>query len=417
VSRERGTWTTLLLLTVAAVVLAVLGPSWNDSSVGPAVAQETELPTVPADSVGEDFLTPARGPSAAPAVPGVADPADPADPPAAPDPASDSRRHRIEAGENDVIKMGQDVVVESAEHVLGHVVAMGGNVTVRGVVDKDVVAMGGDVVIEQGGTVRGDAVSVGGQVRRDPGASVLGSTVSVGHVPRGLFNWQTQKFVGQGIEFLQALFKLALWLLLAWLVVKLAEGRTARVIGRLEREPLASLGWGLVALVLVAPLGVAVALAAALLAITIIGIPVAIVLVMGYIVGLVLLGFWGGIVGASAVGGWLVRRLAPRLGEPSLVRNTLWGGIAVAAPGVLGHLFKAVGFAVPPALILGGMLQVLGGLLTLGVIVAGAGAILRTRAGQPAPLPGIAPMTEPSPAPPVPPAPPAPAGPYPASPS
>ena len=34
---------------------------------------------------------------------------------------------------------------------------------------------------------------------------------------------------------------------------------------------------------------------------------------------------WGGVLGASALGDWLVRRLAPRLGEPSLVRNTLVG--------------------------------------------------------------------------------------------
>ena len=94
------------------------------------------------------------------------------------------------------------------------------------------------------------------------------------------------------------------------------------------------------------------------------------------------------IVGAAALGGWIVRRLSPRLGTPELTRNTLVGVVALSAFGLVGSLFQGVGLWVPPAGLLGGLLKVTGAIAFVGAMFAGVGAILRTRAGQPSPLPG-----------------------------
>lgn len=396
-SRERLVW---LVLAGAAGLSLFVGLTLSRSG-GPrvAIAQETELPSVPLDSVEGDFLPPTPpNPRAAPSPP---------HPPSLPSGMSREeldRKYHIKAGANDVVQVGEDIVIEPGQHVLGHVFAMGGNVTVRGMVDDDVVAMGGDVDIEAGATVRGDAVSIGGSVRKDPGATVLGSTVSVGAFPRGFMALQALNFVGEGVKLLAKVFALAFWLFIAWIVIMLSRARSARVVARIEEQPLPSIGWGLLASLAVAPAAIAVAFVAVLLVVTIIGIPIAVLVLLGFAFGIAVLCLWGAIVGSAAVGVWLVRRLAPRLGPPSLMRHTLIGVLAVGAPGVLGHLFKSLGVAVPPAMLVGGMLGVLGFLLLAGSIWAGMGAILTSRAGQPAPLPGTLGGPGPSYATPVPPA-------------
>lgn len=363
-------------LAALALVFASVGLSaWNARL---ATAQETELPSVPLDSVGEDFIHPA-----APASPGA--PAHPAGPRTIEGPGG---IYKVHAGKNDVVQMGEDIVIDRGEHVLGHVFAMGGSVTVRGIVDEDVLAMGGDVILEEGAQVRGDAVSIGGQVRKAPGASVLGSSVSVGNFPRGMASIGVLNFVGHGVDVAQKVIGILFSMVLAWVVVSLTRERTQRIAARIEQQPLAMMGWGALGVFAIAPAAVGVALAAVLLVVTIIGIPVAVLLLLGYSLAVVMLLFWGSIVGATALGGWLVRRLSPRLGVPDLVRNTLVGVVAISGFGLVGSLFSAVGTVVPPAGLLGGLLGVSGWAVCAGAVFAGVGAILRSRAGQPSPLPG-----------------------------
>lgn len=378
VFRVRSAVGLLLVALAAAVVLALTSVALSALSARLASAQETELPEVPVDSVGEDFLTP-----------GVPDA------PGAPDTPDGGRTiegpggiYRVHAGKNDIVQVSEDIVIERGEHVLGHVFAMGGTVTVRGIVDDDVVAMGGDVILEDGAQVRGDAVSLGGQVRKAPSASILGSSVSVGNMPKGAVGLGLLNFIGHGVDIATKIITILFWMLLAWVVIMLTRARSQRVTGRIDAAPLESIGWGALGVFAIAPGAVAVALAAALLCVTIIGIPVAVLGILGYIVAVVVLLFWGVIVGAASLGGWLVRRLSPRLGAPELVRNTLVGIAALSAFGIIGGLFQGVGLMIPPAGLLGGLLRILGGIALLAAACAGVGAILRTRAGQPSPLPG-----------------------------
>ena len=368
-----------------------------------ARAQETELPGVSADSIHEGFLEPpVPAEVEAPAAPGAL----PAPPRAPDDPRTEAFRRRIHAGDNDVVQVGHDVVIERGEHVLGHVIAMGGNVTVKGVVEDDVVAMGGDVFIEDGAMVRGDAVSLGGQVHKGKTATVLGSNVTVGGLPKAFFDFRSLGLIGSGMKVVTNLFNLLFWLIVGWVVVMATTERSRRILAELETHPFASAGWGFLGLLAIAPVTVAVALAAVLLVVTIIGIPVAVLLLLGYVLAICVAFLWGGVLGASALGGWLVRRLAPRLGEPTLVRNTLVGIAALGLLGMLGPLFTGLGMAIPPAAILGKMLKFFTGLLQLVVMLAGLGAVLRAKAGQVEPLRmpwGPSRVAAPPPVPPTPP--------------
>ncbi len=380
------------LAGLGLAIAAVVGFGVAAIGLVPRVgAQETELPGVPVDSVRSDFLSPAPPPTpAAPGVPGA---------PGVPDNMTirggDGPRtiegpggvYKVHAGENDVVQIGEDIVIERGEHVLGHVFAMGGSVTVRGIVDDDVVAAGGDVILEEGAQVRGDAVSIGGNVEKAPGATILGSSVSFGNLPAGLLGLQGLNFIGHGFDAVGRVFKILFWLLIAWVTVTLTRERARRITARIDGETLASLGYGLLGIMAIAPATIVVALAAVLLAVTIIGIPVAVLLLLGYSLAIVVLLFWGAILGASALGGWVVGRLSPRLGAPELVRNTMVGVVAVTGIGLVSSLFQGVGLVVPPAGLLGGLLDVVGVLVSCGVLCAGVGGILRTRGGQPAPIP------------------------------
>lgn len=385
VFRPRTALAVLGVALAGALALAACAIALEGLGARLAGAQETELPTVPADSVSSDFLSPVP---AAPGAPGV--------PPAPAPPGRGGGERTIEgagglykihAGKNDVVQMGEDIVVDRGEHVLGDVFAMGGSVTVRGIVDQDVVAMGGDVVLEDGAQVRGDAVSIGGQVKKASTASILGSSVSVGGLPRGMAGLQALNFVGHGVAAATKVFTILFLLVLGWLVASLTRSRSERAAGRIEQAPLAMLGWGVLGIIGIIPGLVAVALAAALLVVTIIGIPVAVLLLLGYCFAVGVLLLWGSILGATAVGRWLVVRLSPRLGSPELVRNTLVGIVGVCGLGLIGELFGAVGMVVPPAGILAGLLKFSGWLLFSGATCAGVGAILVSRAGQPSPLP------------------------------
>ena len=63
-----------------------------------------------------------------------------------------------------------------------------------------------------------------------------------------------------------------------------------------------SLGFGLLAAALFIPSVVALALVVAILCITIIGIPLALAVILGYVLAIILLCLWGSVIGALGAG-------------------------------------------------------------------------------------------------------------------
>lgn len=305
----------------------------------------------------------------------------------------------------DLVRFGEDITIPAGREIRGDVVAVGGSVNVHGIVDGDCVALGGDVRIHSGGAVHGELVSLGGKVLNETGQGMHGPSVSIPTLPKWLFDLNFLNMVGQGIEVIKILFIVLFLVGAAWALAALASVRSEFAIGYLRAHPGAAFLWGLGALIGIAPSAVAVALFCALLCITLIGIPVGILLIVAYAVGLALLILWGLLVGAAVVGRWVHRRVRPLEAEPGLFRALLFGILTLFGPMVLAHLLKSLGFMAPVATGLGIALSVLAGLVCFGFWLVGMGSLVATRAGTPprtiAPAAGIA-GTPPPPAPPAP---------------
>jgi hypothetical protein len=271
--------------------------------------------------------------------------------------------------------------------------SIGGSVTVLGRVKGDCVAIGGAVHIKGSGVVEGDAVSMGGGgVTTSDSGSIAGSNVSLGswnldHAGRLLPIAGVFGAVSTGIWLLVTLLKLLLTMLFAWLALLLARERMSYavdVIGqRFGKSFLVGLaGWaGMVitlpvAIVLIVLVG---AIAAAILCITIIGIPVAILLVIAMvlgIIGLVLAAFLAGFLaflnGSMYLGRRVLSKNPTAAGKPMLA--ILAGLVLLAVLQAAGKLIGFVGviFFHPIAIALG----IAAGTLCFVLATAGLGGMV-----------------------------------------
>jgi cytoskeletal protein CcmA (bactofilin family) len=93
-----------------------------------------------------------------------------------------ARGHSLEVNENDVVDSavvyGGNLVVKG--HVEKDAVAFGGNLDVYGRVEGDASAFNGNVILHPGSAVEGDVSAIGGNVIREDGAEVEGSIESFG---------------------------------------------------------------------------------------------------------------------------------------------------------------------------------------------------------------------------------------------
>jgi len=87
------------------------------------------------------------------------------------------KAHRRSRGARDVSVRGQSLEVKEGDTV-DNAVVFGGNMVVKGRVEDDAVVFGGNLDIH--GTVEGDATAFGGNVILHPGAAVEGSVASMG---------------------------------------------------------------------------------------------------------------------------------------------------------------------------------------------------------------------------------------------
>ncbi|MGV8078430.1 MAG: hypothetical protein AB2L22_00005, partial [Syntrophales bacterium] len=85
-----------------------------------------------------------------------------------------------------IFKLGSDVTVEAGTKVK-RVIAIGGQVTVDGTVEKDVMAVGASVVLSKKAVVDGDVVSIGGTVVKGRGAEIRGSITEINGSNLGTF--------------------------------------------------------------------------------------------------------------------------------------------------------------------------------------------------------------------------------------
>jgi cytoskeletal protein CcmA (bactofilin family) len=307
-------------------------------------------------------------------------------------------RRRVEDEGDDetngqIVRMGQDVVIESGDTV-DEVVVIGGDLTVRGEVAGDAVAVGGDLQVEAGGRVTGDAVSIGGELDIEDGGIVDGDQVEVANVGPILipgFGHVRENGPSTLVRIAKSVLKLLAILFIGWLAMVLFGSRLAAFADTVQGDFWRSLLVGLLVLVLWLP-------AVFLSAITVIGIPVAILLVIGVPIAL-LVGYF---IGALAFG----RRLAAgiNLGAGSPLAYLLVGLVAIGLLILLGQVLGIADVLGPVSW----AFKFVGWTLLSFATILGTGALammqmeyLRARRAAPGPA---APPPAPEPPPPPPPA-------------
>ncbi|MSP13959.1 MAG: polymer-forming cytoskeletal protein [Chloroflexi bacterium] len=290
----------------------------------------------------------------------------------------------IRSGERvdgDVVVFGGSLKIEEGAVVHGDTVVFGGSAEIAGRVEGDLVTMGGSSHLARTGAVLGDIFTLGGSVQRDEGSQLGGKEVeglpndvqrifpkapvapqspavpvipAIPNRPRipvgrestnpvlGFLFWIFRTFV-------TALAMVALGIL----AMLLFPVQTNRITETARGEPIPSIGFGLLT-------AIAGPMLTALLVLTCIGIPVALVLA----VGLGVAGLWGFLSIGILLGERLYRSINP---EP---RSHL-------APAVIGILLLTVLHSIPVLNVLVGTVAVLWGI----------GAVVLTRFGtQPYPL-------------------------------
>jgi hypothetical protein len=201
---------------------------------------------------------------------------------------------------HDVVKTGRDIVVEEYEAVDGDVVALGGDVTVKGTVTGNAIAVGGDVFVKSTGVIEGDAVSIGGEVERETGAVIKGERVGVNFLPKKFFRpspsvgihpstfLKFPPFFGgfQGLALVARIIKIMLFLFLGIVVISIVPKSVTKVKDKIRQDFLKSALVGFAAEILILPVFI-------LLIVTVIGIPVALLVEPLLILAALILGYTG----------------------------------------------------------------------------------------------------------------------------
>jgi hypothetical protein len=323
----------------AVALFEAAGPGW-------AVAQVTTLPfkSMPPESVSTlERDRPAshrvRVSVEIPEVPAVPEVSEvPEAPESPPEPG-----HVTRSG--DLARVGNNIHIEQDEVVRGDVTAIRGDVTVDGTVHGAVVSIAGDIYLNATARVDGDVVCLVGELHEEPGAYVSGERVTAlsgshgERVARSLSASGSHRDRGWGwggLKVFGALMRLLIAIGLTVLVAWLFQGRIALGTETLKRQPALSLGIGALVHALFIPSIVALALVMVLLCITIVGIPLALAALVGYLLFFAVFWIFGLAVGAAVVG----ERIAAKRGVTALPlwKSAMLGVLVVMGAGFAGNV-------------------------------------------------------------------------------
>jgi hypothetical protein len=361
-------------------------------AVATAHAQEPlNFRPVPAESASRFERKETTKRSSIPAPPAAPAPPATPPPPAAPEPPTE-RKHKWEDADDDMIsgksgstmRIGSDIHVGPDEVIKGDLSSVGGDIEIEGHVEGDVVAMGGDLTLRSSARVDGDVVCIGGSLNEEPGASVGGRRVTAMgvHDLRELRRERHHDFDGgRAGRIMSSIITMLILLGLTWAFVRFAPSKSQAAVDTLRRETALSFGIGALVWALILPSIVALALVVALLCITIIGIPLALAALLGYVLFLGMLFVWGYAVGAAVIGGQLSKRaqhtavagVAPQP-EPSLQRSAAMGVLVLGGTAVIAQIMKSLGGVLYG---LGAFIHVITIIFACLLTTAGAGAWLR----------------------------------------
>ena len=179
-----------------------------------------------------------------------------------------------------IVKFGSDVVIGRNELVHGDVVVFAGSATVYGQVEGGVITVKGDVRLASTSRIDGDVICIWGNAEVDEGVTAGKTTVL--NFGRWLQNSFSKKPSHRWAVFFDV-FRILLLLLVAALIISAFPRQTGAVMARVQSQYARSLITGLVAVLLIPAVFL-------ILLVTIIGIPVALlvlplVIVAGFLMG------------------------------------------------------------------------------------------------------------------------------------
>jgi hypothetical protein len=221
----------------------------------------------------------------------------------------------IVAEAKSIIKIGNDVTLEEGQQA-DMILVVGGQVTVYGLVEKNVVAVGGSIILASRAVVYGDVICVGGVISRGSGADVYGDLMeinasslaaSISSILQGdMEGWSLMLHV-------ISLCFFAIILIIALILTLLIPRSLALVAHAIEQHKIKSFVWGWLVTLAIVPFFM-------LLAISIIGIflmPLAFTaLLLASIVGFIAVGaILGNLVMVSIFRGY----------KKSLLKETMVG--------------------------------------------------------------------------------------------
>lgn len=262
------------------------------------------------------------------------------EPPSSPGRAAGERRR---VGER--VHVLSSVTVRRDEEVRGQAIAVIGSVRVDGKVSDQVVAVLGSVTLGPDAEVDGDVIAIGGRINMADGARVKGDMREISlrspdrrwdGAPVWAVPFMVYPFTGAA-RMLGTLFRLFILGLFASVVVLLARQPVERIGQRAQAEPVKMAFVGILAQLLFLP---ALILAAVVLAISIIGIPL--LLLIPFAVLTMLLVFLGGFTGvAYTLGGWGAGRAGLQHDQPFM---RVWiGAFIILMPMLIARLIGIVG--------------------------------------------------------------------------
>jgi hypothetical protein len=362
--------------TIAIDGAPVTGRELSDR-LGPAdtdmVLQLSYLDSVARRSLAAGKTPPAKTVDPAPSVDA---------PPMEPEAPRTPRTRRRE----DIVRIGGSVSIDSDEYVRGDVVVIGGSANIDGEVNGEVVVVGGSARLGPKADVRGDVTVVGGGLVRDPGAITRGAIneVGFGGIPwRGDWgrhdSWGWMDGIYPVARLTGTLVRITLLILLTTLVLFVAKTPVEQIADRVAADPVKSWFVGFLAEMLFIPVLI---MAAVVLAISIIGIPLLLLVPVAIVALLVVM-----LVGFTAVAYHIGRLLQEKV---DVLRSrpyaaTFAGILLIVSPVLLARLVGLtgdLGFVVWP-------IAAVGFLLEYSVWTAGLGAAALVRFNRPAQPPAI----------------------------
>ncbi len=280
----------------------------------------------------------------------------------------DDDRAYVKVRGKDIVRFGKDIHIDRYELVQGDVVCIAGDIIIEGKIRGNVVNVFGDTELRGTAVINGDVVTVMGELSEYNNPHIRGETVSVAggapniHIP--FLAYDTGNLWGV----ITRIVKFVIFTLLLLMIIYFLPDRMKISSDHVFGSFFKSLGVGILVLLVGS---VVVLILGVVLSITIIGIPVALLLVLSY-GALLLLGYF---VSALALGRLLCQKFGPNGASPFLCG--FMGLFVITLPGFIAAMMWVVPFLAPIQI----LLKTIAVFFSFLAVTLGSGALIISKAG------------------------------------